>query len=202
MVSLPPIGTQFNRLTFIGVADKKDYWLFQCSCGTAPKAIYRYNVINNKTISCGCFHKQRIEETFLRHGSGRAGKQTRAFRIWCNMRARCNNPNNKDYMHYGGRGITYCESWSKFENFIADMGEPKPKDTIERLDVNKGYCPENCIWLSCSLQNRNKRNSRLLTHNGKTQSMAEWAEELGIKYSTIRSRLRYGWTDSEALIGR
>lgn len=202
MVSLPPIGTQFNRLTFIGVADKKDYWLFQCSCGTAPKAIYRYNVINSKTTSCGCFHKQRIEETFLRHGAGRAGQQTRAFRIWCKMRERCDNPNNKDYMHYGGRGITYCKSWSKFENFIADMGEPNARDSIERLDVNKGYCPENCIWLLCNLQNRNKRNSRLLTHNGKTQSMAEWAEELGIKYSAIRSRLRYGWTDSEALTGR
>jgi hypothetical protein len=118
------------------------------------------------------------------------------------MRARCDNSSNKDYAHYGGRGIAYCASWSKFENFINDMGEPILGDTIERLDVNAGYCPDNCIWLSHKLQNRNKRNTKLLTYNGQTKSMAEWADELGIKYSTIRSRLRYGWSDSEALIGR
>ena len=202
MVSLPPIGTQFNRLAFIGIADKKDYWLFQCFCGSPPKAIYRYNVIKNNTKSCGCYHKQRIQKTFVKHGSARVGQKTKGFRAWCHMRARCDNSSNKDYAHYGGRGIAYCASWSKFENFINDMGEPILGDTIERLDVNAGYCPDNCIWLSHKLQNRNKRNTKLLTYNGQTKSMAEWADELGIKYSTIRSRLRYGWSDSEALIGR
>lgn len=202
MRSLPPIGTQFNRLTFVGTADKKDYWLFQCSCGSPPKAIYRYSVINNKTTSCGCFHKQRIDETFAKHGAGRTGKQTKAFRCWCGMKQRCDNPKSSDYKYYGGRGIGYCESWKKFENFLSDMGNPSPRDTIERLDVNKDYSPENCIWLPRTLQNRNKRNNRLLTHDGKTQTVAEWAKELNMNYSTIRSRLRYGWSDSEALTGR
>jgi predicted transcriptional regulator len=79
------------------------------------------------------------------------------------------------------------------------MGEPGPHDTIERLDVDLGYHPENCVWLNKSLQNRNTRRTRRLTLNGKTQSLKAWTEELGLNYSTVRSRLRYGWSVEEAL---
>lgn len=120
---------------------------------------------------------------------------------WYRMRSRCNNKNSRDYKHYGGRGIYVCEQWSNsFENFLSDMGNrPSQKHSIERLDNDGPYSPDNCVWAVQKIQTRNQRRTRRLTYRGRTQSMADWAEELGISYTMIRQRLRLGWSVEDAL---
>lgn len=113
------------------------------------------------------------------------------------MKNRCNNPNQQSYARYGGRGIKYCESWEKFENFLADMG-PKTdsKMELERIDNDKDYCKENCRWATRKEQTRNrggKRATRLYTFNGKTQCIADWAKEVGIAPQSMQKRLNKGW---------
>jgi hypothetical protein len=110
---------------------------------------------------------------------------------WCAMMSRCYNKNYDHYVHYGARGIKVYSKWHKFRNFIADLGEPPPGSSLERIDVNKGYSPKNCKWASTKEQSRNKRNTRLVTAAGKTQALASWAEETGIKHSTLHARLKY-----------
>jgi hypothetical protein len=120
--------------------------------------------------------------------------------IWQSMKTRCFNPNRNDYHRYGGRGITVCESWrTNFKQFVADMG-PRPEGhTLDRIDNNGHYCPENCQWSTYHFQNRNRRDTRFLTFQGKTQCIVDWSKDLNIKDSTIRDRLRRGWPVERAL---
>ena len=116
------------------------------------------------------------------------------------MLTRCNNKNDTRYQWYGGRGITVCDRWSKFENFLADMGERPEKMTLDRIDTNGNYCPENCRWATNKQQHRNKRSNRLLTHDGETKCVAEWAETVGISQGALASRIDvYGWSVEKAL---
>lgn len=116
------------------------------------------------------------------------------------MRARCLNKNNKKYPIYGGRGITICERWNEFNNFMLDMGrKPDPKFTIEREDVNGNYEPTNCYWISRADQGRNKRNSVFVTYNGKRMLLIDLVEELGLSRSVVYGRLKMGWTLAQAI---
>ena len=112
---------------------------------------------------------------------------------------RCTNPSHKDYLSYGGRGISVCQRWLKFENFLEDMGARPKGFSLERINNNGNYCPSNCKWATRKEQQRNTRSNRILEHDGKRMCLAEWAEELGINHRTLRSRLQRGWTISETL---
>ena len=120
------------------------------------------------------------------------------------MRTRCNNPNHETYDRYGGRGISICERWNKFENFLEDMGERPEGMTLDRIDNDGDYTPENCRWSGKVQQMRNRSNNVLLTIYGKTMSVAEWHEIVAheISYEGIRMRLRRGWPHKEAVFGR
>lgn len=113
--------------------------------------------------------------------------------------SRCTNPNSKEYPNYGGRGITICERWLKFENFLADMGERSENASIDRIDNFQGYYPDNCRWSTRSEQQRNRRNNRLITFNGKTQCLEDWAAEIGIRSDVLIKRLKLGWSIEETL---
>lgn len=102
---------------------------------------------------------------------------------------RCLNPNEAGYKNYGGRGIYICERWNTFANFLADMGQRPDRHSIDRIDNNGPYAPENCRWAISKVQSRNKRNNFLITHNGQTKTLQEWAEITGIHYGTLRSRI-------------
>jgi hypothetical protein len=116
------------------------------------------------------------------------------------MLQRCTNPKNPRWSRYGGRGICVCAEWlDSFERFQADMGERPEGHSIERVDRNGPYSKENCIWASVKAQARNRDNNRPLTFRGKTQTLAQWAEELRIPYFTIHARLRRGWSIERAL---
>lgn len=118
------------------------------------------------------------------------------------MRQRCNYPKHSHYNNYGGKGIIVCERWESFANFYADMG-PKPHGaSLDRIDNDKGYCPENCRWATRKQQNRNTRANRMVTINQMTLCVVEWAELVGEKAYTIYHRLRRGWPEIEAVFGR
>jgi hypothetical protein len=118
------------------------------------------------------------------------------------MKKRCTNPKAHNYRYYGGRGITVCDRWSGvdgFPNFLSDMGEPPtPKHSIDRIDGNLGYSPENCRWATINEQQRNKSNNVLIEYNGETKTLTEWCELLDLSCLTMRSRLLKGWTAERA----
>jgi hypothetical protein len=125
---------------------------------------------------------------------------TPTYRSWASMLQRCTNPNNKRWARYGGRGITVCERWRKFDNFLADMGVRPEGLTIERINNDGNYEPGNCEWIPRGEQQANTRRNRLLTFNGETDYLFSWAKRLGIEPGTISTRLySYGWTVERAL---
>lgn len=136
----------------------------------------------------------------------RSGGMTRVYRIWAGMISRCETPSSSAYKNYGARGIKVCERWHVFENFLSDMGEPTPDQSIDRIDVNGDYCPENCRWETKKNQQRNTTRNVMLTMNGKTQCIADWAIEYGMKFTTLYMRItRSGMSIDEAVskpIGR
>jgi len=128
-----------------------------------------------------------------RHGRARRErKNDRAYRAWCHMRERCMSPSSPVYKHYGAGGIA-------FAGFLADMGDPPPGTSLERIDNDGPYSPENCRWASLREQARNKRTTRVLAHDGRAQCLADWAFERGLSASTLRKRLALGWSVARAL---
>lgn len=115
------------------------------------------------------------------------------------MIGRCHNPNSSGYSSYGGRGITVCERWRDFANFLADMGERPEGKTLDRIDGSLGYFPENCRWATVGEQNRNTRRNHNVTYNGETHCVSEWARRAGISHETLRGRLAKGWSMDRAL---
>lgn len=115
---------------------------------------------------------------------------TPVYKTWCSMIARCNPNNKKDAKYYSDRGITVCDRWKNFINFYADMGDRPEGMTIERIDNNKGYQPDNCKWSTRKEQNRNMRSTRIIEFNGTSMCLTDWAERLGIPRTTLQKRLK------------
>jgi len=123
------------------------------------------------------------------------------YRAWLFMRNRCLNPTNKDFPLYGGRGVQVCSEWEgSFECFLGDVGpRPSAKHSLDRIDADLGYSPDNCRWAVSRTQQRNRRNNRLIAMGGETRCLQEWAERLGINHRVVRSRLQRGWDEVTAL---
>lgn len=195
---------RFGRLTVLSLAEdyispkgrKRSKWLCQCDCGKKVVVI-ESNLKNGKTSSCGCLKRETAAAQTIKHGMG----GTRLYRTWSGMKRRCLNPNHKSYSDYGGRGITVCNEWLHFEPFYEWAMANGYRDdlSIDRIDNDKGYCPENCRWVSDKAQANNRSTNRLLTLNGETHNITEWSEITGINRDTIRWRLKNGWTVEQAL---
>lgn len=132
----------------------------------------------------------------VKHGHTIGHKPTPEYRAWAQMMTRCNNPNADKYAYYGGRGIKVCDRWQKFENFLADMGvKPSKGHSVERKNNDGDYCPENCRWATKKEQSSNRRSNTLVTYQGRTQTLKQWAEEIGMKYATLHARISIrGWS--------
>lgn len=135
-----------------------------------------------------------------RHAHARAGKRTTTYRRWQAIKNRCFNPGDKNYRHYGGRGITLCERWLSYVNFLADMGEAPRGMWLDRIDNGKGYEPGNCKWVTPTQQLRNTRRNHIVEFNGMRKCLSEWAEYLGVDFRAIHARVQaYGWPIERAL---
>lgn len=197
-------GQKFGRLTVIKQSESiqdggrpRICWLCRCECGN--EVIVRANKLKTKhTRSCGCLHK---EITSKIHITKHQETKTRLYGIWSGMKQRCKNKKSKQYENYGKRGITVCEEWEKYENFRdwAKNSGYKESLTLDRINVNLGYSPENCRWADWKTQERNKRTNRLLSLNGETHCVKEWEEILNLPRNTIYRRLKKGLSIEEAL---
>ena len=131
------------------------------------------------------------------HGMSR----TPEYQAWQSMKNRCFNPNHKQYLHWGGRGITVCDRWLNFENFLVDMGSrPTAKHSLDRIDNNADYCPDNCKWSTRVEQQNNTRYNRLITIKNETKTIAQWAEKMSISHQVIRDRLKLKWSEFDAVM--
>lgn len=194
-------GQRFGRLVVLG-HDSMSYkkscdtrWICLCNCGE-KKSIFKGSLVGKKTKSCGCLQKQLTSIRRRKHYD----KGTRLYTTWACMKDRCSREKNKNYKNYGGRGIKVCSEWIEWLNFKEWALSSGYADdlTIERIDVNKGYSSENCIWIPLKDQAINKRYRRL-TYKGKSLTVREWAKKLDIIEDTLYSRLRLGMSVEDAL---
>lgn len=187
-------GAKIGRLTVIRLARKDRFsnavWLCRCDCGSECEVNLNY-----KTKSCGCLRVDTSRSLNTTHGSS----YTLIYNIWHGIKKRCLNPHFSEYPKYGGRGITICKRWEKFENFLYDMGERPPGMSIERKNNSGNYEPENCEWATPKEQARNRRSNHLVQFNGQCLCLAEWAEITGIHRATLWGRLNRGWNIQDAL---
>ena len=149
------------------------------------------------SVCLRCFLFKIMKKGNFKHGM----VGTKTYKSWENMKQRCLNKNDDEhYKDYGGRGIKVCKRWMIFENFYGDMGERPKNKTLDRIDNNGNYCKENCKWSTQKEQNNNTRRNRLIIYRRKTQTMKQWAEELGINYTTLFWRLKNGWSVERAFL--
>jgi hypothetical protein len=194
MKRLDLTGQRFGRLTVISFSHQnkgKSYWKCKCDCGNEV-IIYANHLKTLHTQSCGCYQQERTSISSITHGL----RRTRFYRIWSHLKERCLNKNTKNYNDYGGRGIKL--KWQSFEQFKEDMYESyldhvkefgEKQTTIDRIDNNGNYCKENCRWVNQKIQQNNKRTNHFIEYKGQVKTIAEWAEELNIKYHCLYARI-------------
>lgn len=190
-------GMVFGSLTALMYAGSNKHgqatWVCDCACGKR-KTIVAQSLLNGDSTTCGmAVHRG---PTNYVHGM----KGTLIYGVWNSMKNRCTNPKVAGFKNYGGRGVKVCDRWHRFENFYADMGDrPSDNHSIERRDNDGDYSPENCYWADKATQSSNKRNTRLITANGETLHLAEWARRLGCNPAAILARLATGMPEAEAV---
>lgn len=185
-------GQRFGRLVAVRPSGSRPrggtIWRLACDCGNVVD-VDGANIRYGRTKSCGCLLvEKRSAGNNMRHGRS----NTTLHNIWSGMRQRCENPNSDVFHNYGGRGIKVCERWHVFENFVSDMGERPPGMSIDRIDNDGDYCPENCRWASSVVQVRNRRITLAYEHNGVTLTIKEWGEKIGVPYKVMHHRYSIG----------
>ena len=209
-------GQKFGRWTVIEYAGKDEYhnalWLCECDCEDKTRRIVNGNNLRRSiSTSCGCYQKElaqaicikRNTETGAPYARTHGLSKTRIYNIWCDMKSRCYREKDNHYSYYGGRGISVCDEWKSdfmsFYNWAINNGYQEDL-TIDRIDFNGNYEPNNCRWATVDEQINNRRYNRMVTYNGKTQTLKQWATEFGINYHTFLSRIdEFNWDFEKAL---
>ena len=186
-------GHRFGRWTVLEFAGKTPgglvQWKCRCDCGQIS-TVQAGSLRRGRTKSCGCLKKRLAAASSTTHGM----THHPLYEVWQGMHQRCRNPNGRSYARYGGRGITVDPRWFDFVAFIADMGERPEGASIERIDNDGPYSPDNCKWATPAEQGANTRQNRLLTANGETHHLREWSRRLQIDNSTLSRRInKIGW---------
>lgn len=196
-------GQRFGRLTVIERVESpraQAQWRCVCDCGKET-VVRSQDLRNGHTKSCGCYGLE-VSASHTPSFSTHKESRSRLYRVWIGMKGRCNNCKNKAYSYYGGRGIKVCQDWDESYALFRDWALANGYQenlTIDRIDVNGNYCPENCRWVSMKVQMNNTRANRRITLNGETKTMAEWSESTGLSYETIRNRTIKGKPADEVL---
>lgn len=184
-------GMVFGRWTVLCYVGPSCKWKCRCSCG-AIGVVFGPDMKSGKSLGCRHCKKTRPD--------GHGMCNTPEYKVWNAMIQRCTNPKHQEWKNYGGRGITFCERWKKFQNFIADMGRrPSAKHTLDREKNHLGYSPDNCRWVTMTVQNRNTRKTKTLTIDGVTRPLVEWSEISGAGVPAIEYRLARGMAPKEAV---
>lgn len=197
------IGKRFGRLTvidFVRVDEHRNsYWLCECDCGTRT-IVTRGGLTSGNTTSCGCFNRERVSESTTTHGLS----MSPLYKVWRGIRSRCENENNTAYHRYGGRGISTCDEWKTFENFKdwAVASGYESGLTIDRIDNDRDYSPDNCRWTDWATQGNNRSTNRIVEYHGHNHTVMEWTKILGVNYSTLWARInRNDMRDFEEYFG-
>ena len=210
MKSVDLAGQRFTRLLVLEQAPRKNgrvQWKCRCDCGKITCVDTR-DLLRGTTKSCGCYNRDRIAKLQAVHGQA----HSRLYSVWKDIRRRCNNNKHKDYCRYGALGVHVCEEWNKsfipfYEWSMSHGYDPNAeygKCTIDRMDPNGDYSPENCRWVTLREQANNRRNTLYLTYNGVTDTMSNWAKNVGAKYGVtylcLFDRIHdRGWSIEKAL---
>lgn len=201
-------GSRIGKLQIIGrtpyVKGQRLRWICLCDCG--KMTLCRTSELTHQR-SCGCLASEINRSRFEEIRKVKGDNRERLHRVWLGMRSRCIKPNNADYESYGGRGITICEEWSKsylsFREWAYSNGydenAPKGQCTLDRIDVNGNYCPENCRWVNMKQQSNNRRKCKYYEIDGTTHSLGDWCEIYGVDRKLTYSRVKRGWDVKRAL---
>ena len=197
------IGQRFGRLIVLSRAENSRFGhvrlTCRCDCGNET-TVESMNLSKGSTKSCGCLVRSLAAEMHTTHGVTRNRKQPKVYRTWAGMIQRCTNKSEISYKHYGGRGIAVCRRWLVFENFLSDMGNPPtPNHSIDRINNNGNYEPTNCRWATIAEQLNNTRQNVFINYNGQKKTVTEWARVRGMKFATLRARIKSGWPIEKAL---
>lgn len=186
-------GKVYGRLTVISFSHRKDFsygrkyfWICKCECGKTTR-VEISNLRAGTSKSCGCYNRECISKMATTHGD----RKSKEYNTWCGIKARCYNPNNSRFKDYGRLGV--CARWlESYENFLEDMGRaPSKNHSIERIDNNKGYSPQNCKWATRIEQANNKRTNVRVDLNGDKVSLAQWCGYYKLPYGQVHALHRY-----------
>lgn len=195
-------GMIFGSLTVISrviPSENHSYkWLCRCECGKEVEISSRNLSEKLRVRSCGCSKNEHVSELFTTHGDS----GSREYNTWHGVIQRCENPNSEAYPHYGGRGITVCSQWrNSYEQFLKDMGRCPNGLTLDRINNDGNYEPDNCRWATRKIQNRNRRDNQRFTVNGITGCISELSEHFGIAQNTAWHRIqKAGWSVEDAFL--
>ena len=193
-------GERFGRLVVISAQSEKlnsnTKWNCVCDCGNKTASL-AYNLLNGKSTSCGCLRKERASKFVTNKNYKHGSCKTRLYSIWHSMKCRCYYKGDRCYATYGGKGITICDEWrndfAAFQRWANANGYSDDL-TIDRIDVQKGYSPDNCRWATDKEQANNKENTVFITYDGCTKSLSKWAEKFSIPRHVLYSRIMHcGW---------
>ena len=200
-MTIDMVGGRYGRLVVVeraGSIGAAQHAAWRCVCDCGGETVVRGAYLRQGRIkSCGCRGKETEFQPV--HTTKHGMSKSRAYRIWVGMHHRCADVTGEKAHLYAKKGITVCERWGDFDAFLADMGEPDEGMSIDRIDGNRGYEPANCRWATSKEQANNTTQNRRLTYNGKTQTVTQWAEEIGVKQNTLLYRIRRGWSLDRAL---
>lgn len=181
-------GQRFGRLcvqTEAGKRGKHLVWVCLCDCGKQT-IVSTTALRQGKQLSCGCLRDEKLIQRSIKHGASRNYKMAKEYKAWAAAKQRCENPNDRKYYRYGARGIKMCDRWrNSFSNFLEDMGDKKPKTSLERINLDGNYEPGNCIWASMKTQMNNTSKNIRVEFNGEVKTLSEWAAKLGIDYKRL-----------------
>lgn len=194
-------GQRFGKLTAIQCVGRTEarqaIWRCKCDCGN-EKDVRASCLRNGDARSCGCLQRMVSKEVNTKHGEA----HSRLHHIWSSMKGRCHNPKSHAFEHYGARGIIVCDEWQEYTNFRdwAIANGYTEGLSLDRIDNDKGYSPDNCRWTTMKEQSNNRRSNHVITFEGETHTLEEWAKIKGLKYGTLSSRInRYHWSIEKAL---
>lgn len=181
-------GLKFGRLSVMDkIVPPKGRTLFVCVCDCGEQVTLNGSDLQSgNTVSCGCYRKEKMATSNLKHGATANGKHTGAYRSWTTMKSRCYNEDNNRFYAYGGRGIVVCDRWlESFENFLSDMGDRPEGCTVDRIDVNGNYDPQNCRWATTVEQAKNQRTNVWYELDGEKMIQADVARALGVHPAVV-----------------